>query len=60
MKRTIRSLGALFLAAVITVSVAAAGSFAANVRLNRSTVTVAKGYSVTLKAEGTDKTVKWS
>lgn len=60
MKRTIRSLGALFLAAVITVSVAAVGSFAANIKLNRSTVTVAKGYSVTLKAEGTDKTVKWS
>lgn len=60
MGKLIKSFSVLILALAMVVSVAVIPSSAAAVKINKTSVTLVKGYSTTLKISGTSKTVKWS
>lgn len=60
MGRIIKSLSALLLALAMVISVAVIPSSAAKVKISKTSVTLVKGFSTTLKISGTSKEVKWS
>lgn len=55
-----RSLFSLFMALVMVLSLAVIPTSAAKVSLNKSSVTLVKGHSVTLSVNGTNKKITWS
>lgn len=59
-KKFARSFFSLFLALIMTLSLAVIPSAAAKAKLNKSSVTVVTGHSVTLSVSGTNKKVTWS
>lgn len=60
MAKTMKSLLSVFLAVLMVCSLMVVPSSAAKVSLNKTSVTVTKGYQTTLKVSGTSSTVKWS
>lgn len=59
-KKFARSFFSLFMALLMVLSLAVIPSSAAKTSLNKSSVTIVKGYSTTLSVNGTNKTVTWS
>ena len=59
-KKFARSFFSLFMALLMVLSLAVIPSSAAKVSLNKSSVSIVKGYSVTLSVNGTNKKVTWS
>lgn len=60
MAKTFRSLLSIFLAVLMVASLMVIPSSAASISLNKTSITLTKGYQTTLSVEGTSKTVKWS
>ncbi len=60
MAKTMKSLLSIFLAVLMVCSLMVIPSSAAKVSLNKTSVTITKGYQTTLKVSGTSSTVKWS
>ena len=60
MTKTLKSLFSIFLAVIMVCSLMVVPSSAAKVSLNKTSVTLTKGYQTTLKVSGTSSTVKWS
>lgn len=59
-KKFARSFLSLFMALLMVLSLAVIPSSAAKASLNKSSVTIVKGYSTTLSVNGTNKIVTWS
>ena len=59
-KRSVRTFLGLLMAVIMMLSLAVIPSSAANAELNKSSVSIVKGYSVLLEVMGTNKKIKWS
>lgn len=60
MAKTMKSLLSVFLAVLMVCSLMVIPSSAASIALNKTSITLTKGYQTTLKVEGTSKSVTWS
>ncbi len=60
MAKTMKSLLSVFLAVLMVCSLLVVPSSAASISLNKTSISLTKGYQTTLKVEGTSKSVTWS
>ena len=60
MAKTMKSLLSVFLAVLMVCSLMVIPSSAASIALNKTSISLTKGYQTTLKVEGTSKSVTWS